>query len=166
MVGSPVLEVKRTLDGKDQTFHCTLVHQEPGWVAVRYVLPKPATVGCLTLPAGTETVAHYWPDRPYTAYHWRTQDGQTLGIYLNAADEVEIARGVIRWRDLALDLLVTPDGRVDVLDDEEARRAPAWAQPLIARARAALAGRALGIAADVQGLTERALGRDGSGHRR
>jgi len=166
MVGSPVLEVKRTLDGREQTFHCTLVHQEPGWIAVRYVLPKPARVGGLALPAGAETVAHYWPARPYTAYHWRTQDGQTLGVYLNAADEVEIAAGVVRWRDLAIDLLVTPDGRVEMLDEEEAGRAPAWAQPMIARARAVLDGHAIDIAAEVGRLTERAHGPGGATHRR
>jgi len=166
MIGSPVLEVKRTLDGREQTFHCTLVHQEAGWIAIRYVLPHSVAVGPLVLPAGADTVAHYWSQRPYTAYHWRTADRQTLGVYLNAADQVDITPGLVRWRDLALDVLVTPDGRVEVLDEEEARRAPAWAQLMIARARAALAGRASLIAAEVQRLTEQVEGDRGSAHRR
>jgi hypothetical protein len=165
MTGSPVLEVKRTLDGQEQTFSCTLLHAEPGWLAVRYVLPGAATVGQLALPAGAETVAHYWPDRPYTAYHWRRRDGMELGVYLNAADQVQITPGLVRWTDLALDLLVTPDGRVEVLDEDEARRAPAWAQPRIARSRAALDGHAGDIAGEVRRLTEVALasGRPGYG---
>jgi predicted RNA-binding protein associated with RNAse of E/G family len=135
-------------------------------LAVQYVLPQSAAVGPLVLPAGAETVAHYWSQRPYTAYHWRTADRQTLGVYLNAADQVDITPGLVRWRDLALDVLITPDGRVEVLDEDEARRAPPWAQPMIARARAALAGRAGLIAAEVQRLTEWVQDHGGSAHRR
>ena len=166
MIGSPVLEVKRTLDGREHTFHCTLVHHEAGWMAVRYVLPQSTAVGPLVLPAGAETVAHYWSERPYTAYHWRTHDHRTLGVYLNAADEVEITPGLVRWRDLALDVLVTPDGRVEMLDEDEARRAPPSAQPMIVRARASLEGDAAAIAAEVQRLTEQVGGHRGTAHRR
>ncbi len=166
MSGSEVLEIKRTLDGKEQTFRCTLIRQEPAWMAVRYVLPQSATVGSLTLPAGAETIAHFWPDRPYTAYHWLGADGRTLGIYLSAASDVEISPGAVRWRDLALDLLITPDGRVAVLDDDEARRAPEWAQAMIARARTLLMGQADAIAAEVAALTDIARSPQAAGPRR
>lgn len=165
MTGSEVLEIKRTLDGREHTFRCTLLWQTPAWTAVRYVLPGPVTVGPLALPAGAETVAHFWPDRPYTAYHWLGATGRTLGIYLNAASDVEISPGQVRWRDLALDLLVTPDGHVAVLDEDDVQHAPVWAQPLIARARAVLEHQAADIATEVAALTDAARSAQGAAQR-
>jgi predicted RNA-binding protein associated with RNAse of E/G family len=153
MVGSEFLEIKRTLDGREHRFACTLLHQSPGWVALRYVLAAPAAVGSLVLPAGAETVAHYWPDRPYTAYHWFDGQGRPLGIYLNAAAGIEFGPGEIRWTDLALDVLVTPVHGIEVLDDDEARAAPQWAQPAIAGARTLLLSHAAAIAAEVAELS-------------
>ncbi len=154
MIGSEVVEIKRRLDGTEARFPCTLMGRTAGWAALRYVLPKPVTVGTLHLPAGAETIGHYWNDRPYTAYHWLDRDSRTLGIYLNAASEVEIGGGTVRWLDLALDVLILDRDHVEVLDDDEARAAPAWAQPAIASARAHLQAHAETIAAEVQTLTD------------
>ncbi len=153
MIGSEVVEIKRRLDGTEARFPCTLMGQTAGWAALRYFLPRPVTVGTLRLPAGAETIGHYWNDRPYTAYHWLDRS-RTLGIYLNAASDVEIDDGTIRWLDLALDVLVTDQGGVEVLDDDEARAAPAWAQPAIASARAHLLAHVEAIAAEVRTLTD------------
>ncbi len=168
MIGSEVIEIKCRLDGTEARFACTLLGQASGWAALRYVIPAPVRVGTLSLPAGAETVGHYWIDRPYTAYHWLNRDGRTLGIYLNAASDVEIGDGVIRWQDLALDVLVTGHDHVEVLDDGEARVGPAWAQPAIAGARAHLLAHAVTIAAEVERLTAsvRSVGRPGAGQRK
>ncbi|MGQ0571270.1 MAG: DUF402 domain-containing protein [Armatimonadota bacterium] len=149
-----MVEIKRTLDGREHRFACTLLGRGDGWVALRYVLPRPAAVGTLALPAGAVTIAHYWAGRPYTAYHWFDEEGRTLGIYLNAAADVEIRADAVHWQDLALDVLVTARGGVEVLDDDEAQDAPAWAQPAIAQARAYLVARATSIAAEVAALSE------------
>jgi hypothetical protein len=159
MTGQEMLEIKRTVDGREHRFRCTLVRRSPGWVVLRYVLPSAAVVGTLALPAGAETMAHYWPDRPYTAYHWFDPDGRTLGIYLNAATAVEIDTTTVRWLDLALDVLVTSGGGVEVLDDDEARAAPAWAQPAVHAARTHLLRHAATIAAEVTRLSD--VARDG-----
>ncbi|OFX28158.1 MAG: hypothetical protein A2Z07_12405 [Armatimonadetes bacterium RBG_16_67_12] len=153
MTGQEILEIKRTLDGRELRFPCTLLERTPGWVALRYELPHPSVVGSLRLPAGTETIAHYWPDRPYTAYHWIDEQGRTLGIYLNAATAVEIGSDAVRWQDLALDVLVTAASGVEVLDDDEARDAPEWARPAIVAARAHLVTHAAAIAAEVARLS-------------
>jgi hypothetical protein len=161
--GSEVIEIKRTLDGMEHTFRCALLGQSAGWAALRFISDRRARVGGLELPAGTETVAHYWVDRPYTAYHWRDSQGQTLGIYLNAASDVEIRQGAIRWQDLALDVLVT-GGRIEIVDEDEARAAPTWAQEPIARARAELLSHAEAIAAEVSDLTDRVTSAGAASH--
>lgn len=163
--GQEILEIKRTLDGRELRFPCALLDRTPGWLALRYVLPSAAVVGSLPLPAGTETIAHYWSDRPYTAYHWIDPQGGTLGVYLSAATAVEIGPDAVQWQDLALDVLVTSAGGIEVLDDDEARDAPDWAYPAIAAARAHLVTRAAAIAAEVARLSA-AVRPDTAGGRR
>lgn len=155
VAGLEMTEIKRTVDGAEHVFRCSLVRRSDDWVALRYVAETAHVVGSLRLPPGTETIAYYWTGRPYTAYHWLDPDGRTLGVYLNAACDVEITRDAVRWQDLSLDLLVTPQGWVEVLDDDQAREAPAWAQPAIARVRALLLDRGVAIAAEVAALTQR-----------
>lgn len=152
--GPEVVEIKRTLDGAEHRFRCTLLACGTGWAALRHVTATPVMVGSLLLPAGTETVGYFWADRPYTAYHWMDRDGRTLGVYLNAAADVEIDAEAVRWLDLALDVLVTREGGVEVLDDDDARAAPAWAQPRIEQARRLLLTDAPAIATEVRALSE------------
>jgi predicted RNA-binding protein associated with RNAse of E/G family len=153
MIGAPVIEIKRTVDGGEHRFACTLLACQPGRAVLRYILADSWRVGGLVLPVGTETVAHYWADRPYTAYHWLDPEGRTLGVYLNAATDVEIGPDAVRWQDLALDVLVTSAGGVEVLDDDEARDAPTGLQTAIAAARAHLLAHATTIAAEVVRLS-------------
>ena len=151
-----ITEVKRTVDGRELRFPCTLLARTDDWVAIRYVLSEAATVGALVVPPGSVTIGHYWPRRPYTAYHWLDPSGQTLGVYLNAATGVRIDTDTVFWQDLALDVLVTAAGGVEVLDDEEARAAPAWAQAAIDEARTHLLVHAAAIASEVRTLSSQA----------
>jgi predicted RNA-binding protein associated with RNAse of E/G family len=76
-------------------------------------------VGHLILPAGTLSVGYFWADRPYNAYHWVTPAGNSLGLYLNISDSTVIKDHQVIWRDLVVDILITPDGRYRVLDEDE-----------------------------------------------
>jgi predicted RNA-binding protein associated with RNAse of E/G family len=134
-------------------------------MALRYDLPHAVRVGTLALPAGAVTVAHYWSGRPMTAYHWLDDRRGTLGVYLNAASDVRLGADSVTWLDLALDVLVTASGGVEVLDDDEARDAPAWAQGEIAEARRLLIGQASTLASEVVGWTETALASRTQGNR-
>jgi hypothetical protein len=154
---SDVTEIKRTLDGREHRYACRLVARTADWVALRYDLPDAVRVGTLALPAGTTTIAHYWSGRPMTAYHWLDEHHRTLGVYLNAASDVRLSADVVSWLDLALDVLVTSSGGVEVLDDDEARAAPDWVQRDIDEARRVLIGQAPALAADVVAWTETAL---------
>lgn len=148
-----ITEIKHTLDGAEHRFRCRLVARSADHAVLHYVHPAAAVVGSMTLPEGSETLAHYWPQRPYVAYHWLDGQGRTLGIYLNAAAEVEIHGDAVQWLDLALDVLVTASGEVEVLDEDEARAAPEWARPALERAQAALLVQAPAIADEVRRLT-------------
>ena len=57
--------------------------------------------------------------RPYNAYHWVDDKRRTLALYFNICDRTRISTSQIAWRDLTVDVLVTPDLRCRVLDEDE-----------------------------------------------
>lgn len=118
----PVLEIKRTLAGVEKHFNCQLLAAEgTRHAVVLWVAREPMHVHGIDLPAGTVSLGHFWTDRHYNVYHWLDQNRRTVGFYFNVADRTEI-RGdppCIRWRDLVIDVLATPHGRLEVLDEDE-----------------------------------------------
>jgi len=130
-----LLEVKRRLDGTVRTYPCEAVEIADDHAVLLYRLPGPGRVADLALPAGTLTVAYYWADRPYNVYHWIAPSGETLGYYFNLSGPVRIGRDRLEWEDLEVDVLVTPDGRVQVLDEDAVPEDAAARLPEIARAR-------------------------------
>lgn len=113
------LEVKETLDGRRYEYPCTLLTREEGMAVLLYVLERPGRVGDIQLPPGTMTLGYFWVDRPYNLYHWIRPDGRTIAYYLNLADRTAIEDDRLSWRDLAVDILLTPDGNARILDEGE-----------------------------------------------
>lgn len=112
-------ERKRYLSGEEVVFECELVALESGFGILRYVLDRPWKVQDLALRPGDVTYAFYWTDRPYNLYWWVSENGQTLGHYFNLADSVVLSAHEFAWRDLIVDVLVLPTGRVQVIDEDE-----------------------------------------------
>jgi hypothetical protein len=112
-------ERKRYLSGAEVAFECELVALEGRCGTLRYVIDRPWQVAGLTLEPGIVTYAFYWTDRPYNLYWWRTENGGTVGFYFNLADSVSLSAAEFVWRDLIVDVLVLPDGRVRVIDEDE-----------------------------------------------
>jgi uncharacterized protein DUF402 len=129
-----VLEVKRRLDGAVRTYPCEAAEIADDHAVLLYRLPGAGRVADLALPAGTLTVAYYWIDRPYNVYHWIAPSGETLGYYFNLSGPVQIGRDRVEWEDLEVDVLITPDGRVQVLDEDAVPPDAAARLPEIARA--------------------------------
>jgi len=115
----PVIERKTRFDGSVQEFACRALVIEPGTHAViRYDLDRDWHVGGMVFPKGGYTAGHFWADRPYNVYHW-LERGRTLAYYFNVGLVDEISQARIAWRDLIVDVLVKPDGAIDILDEDE-----------------------------------------------
>jgi predicted RNA-binding protein associated with RNAse of E/G family len=114
-----IVEVKRTLAGVEKRFECRLLSRTDTHVAVLWIAPAAMHVHGVDLPAGTISIGHFWTDRNYNVYHWVSSDSSTIGFYFNISDRTVIAPGLLSWRDLTLDVLATPDGRLEVLDEDE-----------------------------------------------
>jgi predicted RNA-binding protein associated with RNAse of E/G family len=145
-----VLEVKRRLDGGVRTYPCEAVEIAADRAVLLYRLPGQGRVAGLVLPAGTLTVAYYWLDRPYNVYHWMAPSGETLAYYFNLSGPVRIGPDRLEWEDLEVDVLVTPDGRVQILDEDAVPAEAAARLPEIARARERVLADWPAVVADVE----------------
>jgi len=74
----------------------------------------------MTLRPGDRFLETFYSDRWYNIFeiHAR-EDGRLRGWYCNIGFPARLGRRIISYRDLALDLLVFPDGRQVVLDEDE-----------------------------------------------
>lgn len=74
----------------------------------------------MLLGKGDRFIEMYYTDRWYNIFQIHSRDDDSLrGWYCNITFPVEFDDSIVYWKDLALDLLVFPDGRQIVLDEDE-----------------------------------------------
>ncbi len=112
------LEIKHTLANTTKIYACEELWYEPGFGMLRYVIDREYDIQGHALAPGDVTHALYWEDRPYTLYVWDVKKHGRL-FYFNIADRIGLRPGTFMWRDLALDVLITAEGKVEVLDEHE-----------------------------------------------
>ena len=61
----------------------------------------------------------FWRDRWYNVYVNYTDDGELSHFYCNVGLPPEVSGHMLRFVDLDLDVRIYPDGRYDVLDEDE-----------------------------------------------
>ena len=91
----------------------------------RFNYPQEVDLSGLVLRSGDRFVEIFYSDRWYNIFeiHDR-EDDQFKGWYCNISTPAVIDGNVISYRDLALDLLVFPDGRQKILDEDEFNKLP------------------------------------------
>ena len=82
-------------------------------------MPRDVQLEDILLRRNTLSLGYFWEDRPYNAYHWIDARGDSVALYFNISDGTRIGPEEIEWRDLAVDILISPDGRCRVLDEDE-----------------------------------------------
>ncbi len=157
-----ILELKRTLDGREKRFDCRLLAltSDRHHAAVLWVAPAAMHVHGVDLPAGTVSVGHFWTDRHYNVYHWLDAAGETLGYYFNICDQTRIDAERIEWRDLTVDVLALPGGRLDVLDEHELpAQLPVDVAAHIAAGKSAILDAPAAVMAEIEAASRAALAR-------
>jgi len=114
-----ITEIKHTLAGERKTFDCELLHRSATRAVVIYRMPRDVQLEDIVLRRGTLSLGYFWQDRPYNAYHWIDARLDSVALYFNISDRTQIGEQSIEWRDLAVDILISPDGRCRVLDEDE-----------------------------------------------
>ena len=118
----PLTVIKRNLQGQETwRYRGQLLHQHANRVTlVAYFDREDADLHGMPLCKGDRFIETYYTDRWYNVFEIRAHDDNHLrGWYCNIALPASITGDVISYIDLALDLLVFPDGRQMVLDFEE-----------------------------------------------
>lgn len=80
---------------------------------------KPFELGPFSLEPGDIFVEHYYPREWFNIFEIHDKLSTLKGWYCNVTRPVTVSPDEIRWWDLALDLLILPDGRQILLDEEE-----------------------------------------------
>ena len=113
-------EEKRYPDGRRNRFQAQLLMLRPGHGALHFVSHRSYDLGGVHLPCGTVTFGLFWEARPYNLYAWMAPDlAAPRALYFNVCDQVTLRADRFDWRDLWVDLLVTPYGAPQVLDRHE-----------------------------------------------
>ena len=158
-----VIEVKRTLDGREQRFRTEPVHRAPNLLLVLYRIRAGAG------PDGAlDSYGCFWPRRPYTCYHMvrppgAPDAGREVESRFDIARDIRIAGGEVRYLDLLLDLRVR-GGQARWEDEDELAAAlrggslDAAGGAYVERARRVLARRHRRVAGEIRLLLRR-LGR-------
>ncbi len=153
-----ITEIKTTLGGERKTFDCELLRLDEHEAVVVYRMPRDVRLEDVLLPKATLSLGYFWRERPYNAYHWIDARGDTLALYFNIADRTRISPEVIEWRDLTVDVLITPDRRCRVLDEDELPPAlDPWLAAYIDAARAELCRDPLSLLAEYDKLSRSLL---------
>jgi predicted RNA-binding protein associated with RNAse of E/G family len=114
-----ITEVKTTLAGERQRFECERIHYAAGEAVILYRMPADHQLEDLLLPKDSRSLGYFWETRAYNAYHWVDDNRHTLALYFNICDNTRISQEQVAWRDLTVDVLITPDLRCRVLDEDE-----------------------------------------------
>ena len=151
-----IVEIKRTLAGTEKRFDCLRLAGNAEHVVVLWIARAPMHVHGVDLPAGTVSFGHFWTGRFYNVYHWLDGERRTLGFYFNIADRTRIAPAEREWRDLVIDVLATPAGRLDVVDEDELPEVlDAEAAAHIAEGKAAILGAPAQVMNEIESASRR-----------
>ncbi len=117
-----ILVLKLNVEGKE-TWRYTgrVIERHPTWLKLEAFFNRDdLPFHGITLERGDRFIETYYADRWYNVYeiHDRVTD-ELKGWYCNVTTPAKIEKGQVSYIDLALDLLVFPDGRQLVLDEDE-----------------------------------------------
>jgi uncharacterized protein len=133
--------IKRTYAGEERPrYSGYVVLRNEEEVVLRCVMEHPEFVdlGPFAVQRGDLFMEHYYRQEWFNILAIYAPPGVLKGWYCNLAEPAQITAEEIRWRDLALDLLVLPDGR-QILRDEDEFEAQQPSAALRAQAERALA---------------------------
>jgi predicted RNA-binding protein associated with RNAse of E/G family len=125
MQSYPILETKESLDGGSETFECTALHISRSLAMVRFDHPAERWVEGFFLPAGSYTIGFFWAHRSYNCYRFSGPDRRVIAYRFDVVDRVRICPDHVTYRDLLLDLWVSPAGAITIEDDDDVAAAVA-----------------------------------------
>jgi protein associated with RNAse G/E len=102
-------------------YQVKLVDKQPHEVVIEAFFDREDTqVDRLVLKSGDRFVEYYYDNRWFNIYQvFDRETNQTKGWYCNISFPAQFTENAIIFQDLALDLVIYPDGSQTILDQEE-----------------------------------------------
>jgi len=92
----------------------------PTWICLRAVFEFEKDLGIVVFRRGDIFTEWFYSDRWYNVFQVNSgSDGHLRGWYCNVTRPATISDDTVCADDLALDVFISPDGRVHILDDDE-----------------------------------------------
>jgi protein associated with RNAse G/E len=117
------IQVSKQDENGHETWHYEgqLIKRGPNYLVIEAFFDRKDTrIDGLVLAKGDRFVETYYTDRWYNVFEIHAREDDHLrGWYCNIGFPAELVSDTLSYKDLALDLLVFPDGRQVVLDQEE-----------------------------------------------
>jgi hypothetical protein len=114
-----ITEIKHHLNKPTERYVCDVLGRGRDWVTVSYTAERDYRLRPLTIPAGSRTIARYEHGRPYVRWDMSAPDGRPLGRLFHLCRDLTVSEDRIEYVDMLLDVWAWPDGRAEVLDDDE-----------------------------------------------
>ena len=119
---TPITVIKRNISG-EETWRYTgkLIERSARHIVLEaYFDREDSEFHGMTLAKGDRFIETYYTDRWYNIFQiYSREDDHLRGWYCNIGHPAELDGNILSYIDLALDLLVFPDGRMFVLDEDE-----------------------------------------------
>lgn len=97
-----------------------VIASPPGWVAARAVWTyRRWEVGPLVFEPDDVLLEYFALKKPFNAFGVYTPAGRFKGWYCNVTHPSWLEDTTLFWHDLYIDVVVTPDGASEVLDEDE-----------------------------------------------
>ena len=117
--------VKLRPDGTPSTrYPAVELDSPPGWVATEAQWTfKTVDIGYFTFEPGDRLEEFFSLDRWYNLFAVFRPSGELVGWYCNVTYPTILTGDELHWHDLWVDVIVTADGQVFVLDEDELEEA-------------------------------------------
>jgi uncharacterized protein len=121
-----ILIIKQAHSGKRIQYGGRLLPSQDEATIIEAIFELPAyDDGIVVIETGDRFIEWFYTTRWYNIFqlHGKT-DNRLKGWYCNFTYPAEISEGEILWKDLALDLWVSPSGQTRLLDEREYEELP------------------------------------------
>lgn len=119
--GDTVSIVKLRPDGTEGTrYPGTVLPGQPGWLVAHAVWGRDRLeLGYLTFDPDDQFVEYFALHAPYNAFALYSHRRELKGWYCNVTYPTRVTSHEVAWHDLFVDVIVYPDGRLLILDEDE-----------------------------------------------
>jgi predicted RNA-binding protein associated with RNAse of E/G family len=122
MTQTPITIIKRDPNGQHVLSYTgnVLQRDETSICIEAWFTLNPVDVALFTIERGDRMVEWFYTDRYYNVFRVHDGDSDTVkGWYCNITRPAEISQDSVASDDLALDVVIIPDGTYRILDDDE-----------------------------------------------